>query len=586
MSHVNLPPADDDLHRRLMHEQRVGRQRQRRHERRALGVLALAAVVTLAFVVATQAGWLGRSRHEAGRAASTSRVAAPRAVRSAFHFSDDFEHGDPPAQAGWTAQGTHPTEWRVTQAGWLEAPTGGTVASMTTGTGRWRDVRVVARVAVEAHSTPGIIVRASADGRTGYRARWLIDEGRVVIERADGSTSQELASVDIDTVKATSSPFAFAAIGDRLTVVLDGHAVLAATDTRYPAGRVGVASFGGSRAAFDAFDADVMADSFTVAVLPDTQFYVPHRTAAASAFTAQARWLAQRRAERRIAFALHEGDVVNDLCSAQQWRVASFAMSRLDGKLPYAVAPGNKDTVKLDVGCAGSNGYAARAGMVTFAPFNHAAPGATNFPPQRQRAASPTSWGGSYTATDASASYHLFDATGVRFLVITLPWGPTDRQLAWALRIARRYDDRVGMLVTHDLLGLHAGLRGSGTDTYELPNGSNQNNGAQIWSKLVSVAPNIRFTFNGHVTCRVASDADCTRDGAAAHRTAKNAAGKPVYQMLANYQSMRDGGEGYLRLLTISPATHVVRVETFSPVLDRSMRDPTNAFTLRDVDFS
>jgi hypothetical protein len=70
-------------------------------------------------------------------------------------------------------------------------------------------------------------------------------------------------------------------------------------------------------------------DSFTIAVLPDTQNYsekFPEQ------YLAQARWIAENKKDRNIACVLHLGDVTNHN-SAPEWDNAIKAMSQLDGVL-------------------------------------------------------------------------------------------------------------------------------------------------------------------------------------------------------------------------------------------------------------
>ncbi|MBC7461861.1 MAG: hypothetical protein H7287_10910 [Thermoleophilia bacterium] len=570
-------------------------QRQRtRRRRRNLTLVAVTAAAVVAGAAVFGRGGGDESQAQASRATgggAATRVAMPAPIADAFRISDDFDHGDAPTRAGWTAVGSGQAKWRVEhryKAGMLTGPVTGKPGALLIGSPTWTDVAVTATSPGIDSAVVDLVARASADARTAYRLRWREHEHDLRLDRIEDGNVHELARVEnVGSEVQANNSVTLHVIGDHLVGSLQGKPLIEADDNRIAKGRIGVMSSGSTAARISSFTADVSVGSFTLAVVPDTQFYVPHRTPESSMFTRQARWLVEHRDDRRIAFVLHEGDIVNNACSAPQWKVASFAMGRLDGKLPYALAPGNNDVLadRGTAGCAGADGYTVPAAGVSLQPFNRASPGPNNFGGRRQRAASPGTWGGAMSRGDASASFHRFEAGGVRFLAITLPWGPTDAQLAWALRVARANSDRVGLVVTHDYLGLQGTLRGSGTDTYELADLPGENDGRGIWSKLVSPAPNIRFVFNGHVTCRVVTDADCARDGAAARRVTKNAAGRPVYQMLANYQSMVDGGEGYLRLLTFTPAKGTVAVETVSVDPTAPKRhEPSNRFTLTGVE--
>jgi hypothetical protein len=53
-----------------------------------------------------------------------------------------------------------------------------------------------------------------------------------------------------------------------------------------------------------------------------------------------------------------------------------------------------------------------------------------------------------------------------------------------------------------------------------------------------------------------------------------------VNQILSDYQSYPSGGNGYLRLIRISPSLNRVSVSTYSPYLNASLTDDHNQFTV------
>ena len=56
--------------------------------------------------------------------------------------------------------------------------------------------------------------------------------------------------------------------------------------------------------------------------------------------------------------------------------------------------------------------------------------------------------------------------------------------------------------------------------------------------------------------------------------------GHPVFQMLADYQNLPSGGEGWLRILRFVPAESKIYVQTYSPWLNRYDTDADSEFTL------
>ncbi|MCW2925213.1 MAG: metallophosphoesterase [Thermoleophilia bacterium] len=497
-------------------------------------------------------------------------------VERALTVRDDFANGDDPLRSGWSGD----PGWRVHGDGALYPPADG--GALRIGPDTWRDEAVRVRLRSAGDDRPlAVRLRVGRDGE--YRLTWQPGPGAVELDRIEGDTHRTLATAHVDAGSSDAAVLDAQAVGDRLTAAVDGRPVLDVLDEHaLPAGAVGVAAGAGAGpGAFDDVRIRATVDDFTVAVLPDTQYYTPHAAPATSTFTAQTTWLAQHRATDGIAVALHTGDVVDDVCAAAQWRVASFAMRRLDGKLPYAIAPGNRDTIAYEDACAGEAGYVARRHTVDTRSFNRRG----NFPAARQRAAAPETWGGTMRPGDASESVHRVDAGGVPLTILTLPFGPDAAALRWARGVARRDADRVGILVTHDYLAADGRLRGDPRTQSTLASLPGQLEGREIWRRLVAPAPDLRLVLSGHVEqCQVREPRACRVTGVVGRSARRNDAGRDVHALLADFQNRPDGGGGYLRLLRVIPARHRIEVRTYSPTLHRYLTDPRNQFTLTGVD--
>ncbi|MEO8107888.1 MAG: Ig-like domain-containing protein, partial [Actinomycetes bacterium] len=59
-----------------------------------------------------------------------------------------------------------------------------------------------------------------------------------------------------------------------------------------------------------------------------------------------------------------------------------------------------------------------------------------------------------------------------------------------------------------------------------------------------------------------------------------NSCGQPVHQVLADYQSRANGGDGWLRYMTFNPTENTIDVKTYSPKLNRFESDANSEFTL------
>lgn len=289
--------------------------------------------------------------------------------------------------------------------------------------------------------------------------------------------------------------------------------------------------------------------AWSLVLLPDTQIYSQNYP---GLFEAQTAWIADNIKERNIKFVLHLGDITN-VNSVPEWKFARKAMSNLDGIMPYAFVTGNHDY--------GPGGNAATRDTYLNDHFKVS-----------QYQDWPT-FGGVKDAGKMDNSYHLFSAGGVDFIVLALEWAVQDETVVWAQSVLNQYPNRTAILVTHAFMNnndfRYDHLDTTRPQTYNPHDYSTpglKNDGEQLWNKLVK-NNNFAFTFNGHVL----------GDGTG-FRIDNNNAGKPVAQMLANYQMRNLGGEAYLRVLEFQPDGKTVKVTTHSPVYN-------NYLTTTDQDF-
>jgi len=290
------------------------------------------------------------------------------------------------------------------------------------------------------------------------------------------------------------------------------------------------------------------APSFTIAVLPDTQEYAQRNPAA---FEIQTRWLADQWAAGNLSFVVHEGDVV-DAPDPEQLDRADRALGHLDeSDVPYLLTIGNHDYDDV-----------SERDASTF----------TEYVPESRFDDRPW-WGDSFDGTAYNA-YARFEALGDPYLVLALEPYPRDAVVEWAGDVLASHPDHTGLLVTHGYL-YHDGTRIDTDDrwdrtVYDLAG----HNGDELWDRLVSPQPNLRAVFCGHVLC----------DGAGgALLSSTDDAGRPVHQVLTNYQEYDDGGRGYLRLMRVFPSADVITVETFSPLLGEYHEDDAHHARIDDA---
>jgi hypothetical protein len=319
-------------------------------------------------------------------------------------------------------------------------------------------------------------------------------------------------------------------------------------------------------------------DTFSLVILPDAQNYTKAENNTGGKnyndiFKAQTNWIMANRVSKNIAYVLQEGDITDSNDNDADWRIewqnAKDSMNILNGAdgdvndvdgVPYAISPGSHDILTS----AGRDD--------TY--FNNF------FPISKFK-----NFSDNFDSGKLDNASYAFRAGNKDWLILTLEVFPRDEVLAWANNVVARFPNHIVIVLTHSYLysdGEFQGTTGKGHNwtkfDYQIDL-TNSNDGIGIWQKLVQGNKNIKFVFNGHIlgsqTTGAAEYKINTRDGGISK----------VYQMLANYQDLPEGGSGYLRLLTFNTKNGTVEVKTYSPYKDRYLTDEKNQFTLSGVDF-
>ena len=288
---------------------------------------------------------------------------------------------------------------------------------------------------------------------------------------------------------------------------------------------------------------DTKISSFALAVMPDTQFYARYATAAESdqydkrfgsaPFAAQTKWIAANAKTLNIPFTIHLGDVVDQVGKPDQWKVADAAMKVLeDARLPYSVLAGNHDVLNdVDYSVDPNSGTDATRTLAS-------EPYLQWFGTERARRQA------TFGARDASGfhEYHVFEAQGQKFMVLSLSWRISDAGIAWARQVIAQNPMLPVILVNHQLLNIAA----DGTSPLETDYGK------MLWEKLIRDNDQIFMTLNGH-------------HHGAAHLTKTNDFGRKVEEMVVDYQMAYQGGNGLMRLYEFDLTHKQIKVLSFSP---------------------
>jgi len=297
--------------------------------------------------------------------------------------------------------------------------------------------------------------------------------------------------------------------------------------------------------------ASTVGPDFTVVALPDTQYYSSSLNGGTPAmFNAQTQWIVNIKNSLNVAYVAHLGDIVqngDNGGNTSEWSVADGALKILENAgIPYGVHPGNHDE-----GATGGDGDAAYTVL-----YN------TYFGVSRFSGRS--YYGGNY-GTNNNNHYDLFRAGGMNFIVIYFAYDYNNAGsglntdfpsvLAWAQGILQQYSDRHAILVSHYMMG----------------NGNPANlsiQGGAIVNGLDGI-PNVFLTLAGHYN---------TLPGEGQRTSVVS--GNTVQGLMSDYQDQPNGGNGWLRIMTFSPANNQINVQTYSPVLNQNMTDTASQFSV------
>ena len=299
--------------------------------------------------------------------------------------------------------------------------------------------------------------------------------------------------------------------------------------------------------------------SFTIAVLPDTQFYSETYP---KTYLAQTNWIAQHRKDRNIAAVLHLGDITNRN-TASEWKNANAAMTVLDDAgVPYFFCPGNHD-------------YSAGGGC------KDRTTGLNETFPVSRFSDRPT-FGGTYDKEPKRMenSYHLFSAGGRDFLVLALEFGPRADVVRWANEVVGKHSRSEAILITHSFIYYddtrynwkkYQAKQNWNPHAYAVAKATKDDvtDGEELWDRLVSKHENFILTLNGHVL----------GDGLGRVTTA-TPGGRDVPQVLVNFQLRPNGGDGWMRLLEFKADGKTVETCDYSPTRKQRNEGVENKFTM------
>lgn len=283
---------------------------------------------------------------------------------------------------------------------------------------------------------------------------------------------------------------------------------------------------------------------FTMAILPDTQFYSRYSNSVfvprygKDPFDVQTQWIADHKKDFGIDFTAQLGDIVDQVDHEDQWQAADKAVKTLDDtNTPYSILPGNHD-VTDDV-----NDNELDLSKQPFLKY---------FGPNRAQHVS--TYGGSDPT--GMSQYHIFQAEGQQFIVFAFAWRISDQTIAWAQKVLDDHPTLPAIVTTHDLLTLAADQVTAQDPVL---------NQKHLWDTFIAKNDQIFLTFNGHIH-------------GATKKVRKNDHGKDVIQVLIDYQMAYEGGNGYMGLSEFDLTHNQFNFTTFSPWVASKPKDKLTSY--------
>ncbi len=256
-------------------------------------------------------------------------------------------------------------------------------------------------------------------------------------------------------------------------------------------------------------------------------------------------WIADNADARKIEFATHTGDLVQNWVSPDQtpdrarreFTNASAIQDILDDAgVPNSVLPGNHDNKR----------------------------GATNelfneyFGPERY--ADAPWYGGSIAPDDNSANFSTFEHEGAKFLMLSLPYAYADAEIEWARGVVAAHQDYNVIISTHE----HVTPKGPYGSAERSTASRWVSRGGDLWRQVIAPNRNVVLVLSGHFH----------GIGQLSTEDAGGIPGHDVVELLADYQEFRthtgERASGFQRLLQIDLASGSVAVDTFSLRLEAS----------------
>ncbi len=267
-------------------------------------------------------------------------------------------------------------------------------------------------------------------------------------------------------------------------------------------------------------------DEYSIALMSDTQFYSKSNP---DIFYKMTQYLVDNEKVLNLSYIAHTGDLVENFDDKNQWIVASNAMYTLN-KIPHGVLAGNHDTAPYP---NEYENYSKYFGKWRFKDYK---------------------WYGEGNYNNSN-HYDLIKIGKTNFIFVYISDSPTQSSIEFANYAFQKYPKHIGVLCTHNYLDSKQNLSPVGE---------------KIKNEVVSKNKNIYLIFCGHFF-----DTNCLPIQFDDNNDGQN--DRTVYQIIANYQHIKDGG--YMLIININESKNTINGITYSPILNDYLKSGDDVTT-------
>jgi hypothetical protein len=244
-------------------------------------------------------------------------------------------------------------------------------------------------------------------------------------------------------------------------------------------------------------------------------------------------WIVDHKEEKKIEYVFGLGDITDQDWTETgdaEWAVATSAIRKLDGVVPYSVVRGNHDRQNR---------------------FHKA----FNYDAYRSQ------FEGFYNEKAVYDTHRTFSVGGDDYLFVTLDHGPDDKRLEWADKVISKYPDHRVIITTH----WYTNKEGNPGDVNDYGNAKPiiENHGEQIYNKLVKKHDNIFMVMSGHLNS----------DGIVVKQK-PSPAGNKITNVLFDTQGMDDMSPvGMIAIFYFSEDGKTIDIECFSTAKNQFFKE-------------